>query len=245
MSFADIVPQMESIDGWLRVEQAQMLWNAAATVPTGGQIVEIGSYQGKSTIVLAASAPPGVTVHAIDPHAGNDRGPGQWRGPAEEGARDHEAFIENLSRAGVADRVNHVRELSEAAHPAVTGEVDLLYVDGAHGYRAAAADIVGWGARVRPGGKMFVHDVHVSVFVTLVVARHLFFTRSWRYLGRHRSMVHYCREELTGREWLSNCARQLASLPWFARNMVVKALRAAGAESVARVLGHTPGGGIH
>ena len=52
------------------------------------------------------------------------------------------------------ERVRHVREFSQAAlHDAVEGEIDLLYVDGAHRYGPARDDIASWGARVRPGGR--------------------------------------------------------------------------------------------
>ena len=57
--------------------QGKALYEAARDCPHGGQIVEIGSFQGRSTIVLASAAPDGGDgVIAIDPHAGNDRGPG-------------------------------------------------------------------------------------------------------------------------------------------------------------------------
>ena len=40
-----------------------------------GRIVEIGSFRGRSTIVLRRAAAPGVELVAIDPHGGGDRGP--------------------------------------------------------------------------------------------------------------------------------------------------------------------------
>jgi predicted O-methyltransferase YrrM len=51
--------------------QARMLWDAAAALGAPARIVEIGSYRGRSAIVLARAAPEGVEVIAIDPHAGN------------------------------------------------------------------------------------------------------------------------------------------------------------------------------
>ena len=89
--------------------QGERLWEVAAATRPGGAIVEIGSYRGKSAIVLASAAPDGVSVTAIDPHAGNDRGPQQIHGHVDEGEADHAAFLANLSAAGVADRVRHVR----------------------------------------------------------------------------------------------------------------------------------------
>ena len=103
--------------------QGERLWEAAAAVRPGGTIAEIGSYRGKSAIVMASAAAAGVTVTAIDPHAGNDRGPQQIQGEPDEGQADHEAFLVNLAAAGVSDRIHHVRTPSQEAHPEVTGEI--------------------------------------------------------------------------------------------------------------------------
>ena len=77
----------------------------------GERIVEIGSFRGRSTIVLASAAPEGVEVVAIDPHAGNDRGPQEIDGFAGEAGEDHRRFLANLAAAGVAERVRHVRRV--------------------------------------------------------------------------------------------------------------------------------------
>lgn len=240
--FDDVHGRVAHLEGWLRPEQARRLWELAAAVPEGGTIVEIGSYQGKSTVILAAAARPGVTVYAIDPHAGNDRGPGEWDGDPADGQSDHEIFMENLEANGVRDRVTHVREFSQDAHSAVPGAIDLLYVDGAHGYAPASSDITGWGDRVRVGGSMAIHDVYTSFFVSLAVARHLWVSSTWHYLGRERSMAFYRRTAVPGSQRLPNAARQAASVPWFVKNMAVKTVAAAGLERIADLGRHRDGG---
>ena len=170
--------------------------------------------------MLARAAADGVEVVAIDPHAGNDRGPREIHGTAAEGEADHEAFLANLAAGGVADRVRHVRLPSQDALGAVAGEVDLLYVDGAHRYGPARADLDRWGARVRPGGTMLVHDAFSSVGVTLALLRGCLLSRSLRYVGRDGSLAEYRREP----GGIGSALRQLAQLPWFARNLVLKAL---------------------
>ncbi|MEY2464995.1 MAG: hypothetical protein QOH64_3133 [Acidimicrobiaceae bacterium] len=204
--------------------QAQRLWDRACSVREGGRIVEIGSFRGRSTIVLASAASSDAEVVAIDPHAGNDRGPQEIEGFEDEAEQDHEVFHANLRAAGVDDRVRHVRRPSQEALDEVSGAVDLLYIDGAHRYRPALADIRRWGERVPPGGTLLIHDSFSSIGVTLALLRSMLASADFRYVGRSTSMAEYRRGRLPRKERLSNAGRQLAQLPWFARNVVTKVL---------------------
>jgi predicted O-methyltransferase YrrM len=221
-AFAAAWAAAREVDGWLSEAQARRLWDAAAALGAGACVVEIGSFRGRSAIVLASAAPDGVEVVCIDPHLGSDRGPQEIAARPELGAADLDAFRANLARAGVAARVRHVRARSREALGEVRGEAALLFVDGAHRFGPARDDLRSWGARVRPGGRMLVHDAFSSVGVTLALARVVVFSRRWRYLGRTGSLAQYAREEVRGSERALNAARQLAQLPWFARNLALK-----------------------
>jgi predicted O-methyltransferase YrrM len=238
MTLADALAAVRGVEGWMTDAQAKRLWMAAARVPDGGRIVEIGSYRGRSTIVLASAARRDVQVVAIDPHAGNDRGPRQWTGTAAEGEADHAAFLANLERAGVSSRVRHLRRPSLDAIGEVRGIVDLVYIDGAHRFRPAADDISGWGARVTPGGALLIHDAFSSVGVTLAIGRRLLAGRRFRYLGRSGSLAEYRREDLRGAARVATVFRQLSAVPWFVRNLAVKAALVARQPRLARALGH-------
>jgi predicted O-methyltransferase YrrM len=220
----DALAAVADVEGWLTPEQATRLWERATELGPAGRVVEIGSYRGRSAIVLAMAAPVGAQVIAIDPHAGNDRGPQQIEGTVQEGERDNAAFRSNLERAGVAGRVRHVRMPSQDALAEVPGELDLLYVDGAHRYRPARDDLARWGARLRTGGRLLVHDSFSSVGVTLAIARLLVLGRNFRYEGRTGSLAEYTRAPLKGTARMRNALRQCAALPWFGRNLVIKVL---------------------
>lgn len=218
MSYRDAI---EGVEGWLTDAQAERLHVRAAAVPAGGRIVEIGSFRGRSTIVLARSARDGVEIVAIDPHIGSDRGPQEFDAQPELGATDNEAFEANLTAAGVRERVRHVRKLSADALDDVGGSIDLLWIDGAHRYGPARDDIVMYGARVADGGVLAIHDAFSSVGVTLVLARRMFWSRRWRYRGRAGSLAEY--ERASGFS-VASLLLQLCALPWFAYNVVLKAL---------------------
>ena len=241
--FAQARAAIAAVEGWLSEDQARRLWDRAAAVPAGGTIVEIGSFRGRSTIVLALAAPPGVSVLAIDPHAGSDRGPQEIAADAARGDADHAAFVANLRAAGVQDRVRHLRLASAEALSTVPVSIDLLYVDGAHRYRPALQDIAGYGARVAPGGVMLIHDAFSSIGVTLAILTRLVGAPDFAYAGRARSLAEYRRApgRLAPAQRLAAAGAQVAQLPWFARNVAIKLALVAGSPAAAQRLGHRPG----
>lgn len=239
--FQTALGAVQGVDGWLTDAQAQRLYERGSALDGGTRVVEIGSYRGRSAIVLALAVDGRAEVIAIDPHAGSDRGPQQIEGTLSEGEEDNRVFRQNLARAGVTDRIRHLRAPSQAALGSVPGDLGLLYVDGAHRYGPAMADIARWGARVRPGGHMLVHDAFSSVGVTLAQVRLLFFSGRFRYLGRTGSLVDYRREDLDARARAVNALHQIAELPWFARNVLIKLAIVAKRPGLARALGHRGG----
>lgn len=239
-TFDEVQVAVADVEGWMTPGQARTLWTCSRSVVTGGTIVEIGSFRGRSMVVLASAAAPGVRLVAIDPHAGNDRGPQELAGFEAEAATDVDVFNANLAAAGVADRVRHVRKFSAEAVGDVTDPIDLLYIDGAHRFGPALDDIRTWSAKVKPGGDLLIHDCFSSIGVTGALVASLFFGSEWRYLGRSESMTHYRREPLRPAERVTNAARQAAQLPWFARNVLIKALIVAKLGRVTRVFGHDP-----
>jgi hypothetical protein len=236
--FAAALAAIADVDGWLTPDQARRLWESARSLPPHSSIVEIGSYHGRSTIVLARARPEHVDLIAIDPHAGGDRLPQTSRSEPGEGQRDLIAFRANLRRAGVENRVRHVRLHSLEALQAVGGTVDLLFIDGAHRYKPVREDIERWGARVPLGGTMLLHDSFNAIGVTLAQLRTLLISSDWRYCGRSGSLAEYQREVLSVRASLTSALRQCAQLGYFVRSLAIKAALVARMRRVAKLLGH-------
>jgi Methyltransferase domain len=238
-SFDQVFRSIADVAGWMTRAQACRLWDRASELHAGDRIVEIGSYHGRSAIVLATSAPAGVEVVTIDPHGGNDRGPQQYEGEFEEGQRDHETFVANLTRAGVIDRIRHVRKASQDAADDVPGEARLVYIDGAHRYNPARDDIERWADKISRGGTLLIHDSFSSVGVTLALMAALFTGGRFRYIGRSGTMTEYRREELSPADRAANAFRQTLELPYFARNVLFKLLILGHMRFLVRALGGT------
>ena len=235
--FGAALAAVEGVEGWMSDDQARRLWDAAVRLRAPARIVEIGSFHGRSTIVLRKGAEDGVEVVAIDPHGGGDRGPQEITPDAQRGNEDFQAFHSNLERAGAEAGVRHVRLASEDALAEVDGPVDLLYVDGAHRYAPARDDIERYGRRVSQGGTLLIHDTYNAVGVMLAQLRLLFLSRQWRYVGRSRSLAEYRRDELSGADVARNALSQAAGIPWFARNCAIKVAVVARMPGLARRLG--------
>lgn len=238
-SFPDVLAQVARVEGWMTDDQARRLHDRASDLGPGARIVEIGSFRGRSLIVLATAAGDGVEIVSIDPHVGSDRGPQEIEADQALGDDDHSVYNRNLTTAGVRDRVTHVRKMSDEAHSDVDGEIDLLYIDGAHRFSPARADIVDWGNRVSGGGTMLIHDSFSSIGVTLALLSTTFVSAEWRFVGRSQSMAEFRRERLGPTERVADLARQALQLPWFVRNVLIKVLLTAKLYPLTRVLGHT------
>jgi hypothetical protein len=130
---------------------------AAAMAPPTGVIVEIGSFKGKSTVMLASVAAEykAGSIVAIDPHTFNNPELAEHR--AATGSSWHE-FNQNIERAGVAPLVEAHRAFSTDMASNWTRPIRLLWIDGNHTFEGARADFDGFMPSVVPGGIVAFHD---------------------------------------------------------------------------------------
>jgi predicted O-methyltransferase YrrM len=218
--FAAVWMRAETIPGWLTPAQARVLWDAASNAEPGSLIVEIGSHQGRSTVVLAAAAlATGATVVAIDPFVD---------GPMFGGPATRDKFEANVEAAGLHDAVRLLAEHSTAIRPGWDEPIGALYIDGKHDYWTVSDDLR-WARSVVAGGQVLVHDAYSSIGVTLALLRHVLVGRSLRYLGRTASLARF----EVARPVLSDRLRMLRELPWWLRNVAVKIVL-----RIGRLFGH-------
>lgn len=221
--FATVFDQVRPIGGWLTEAQAATLWHEARAVPPGGLIVEIGSHQGRSTVVLAAAAPQARLV-AIDPFVG---------GAMFGGLATREKFVANLERTGLAGRVELRQARSTELRPSWTEPIGFLYIDGKHDYWTLSDDLR-WSEFLPTGGRLCIHDAYSSIGVTLGLLRHVLFSPRLRYLDRTGSLARFEVAPVTRADRL----RMLAELPWWLRNVGIKVLLRLRLYPLARLVGH-------
>lgn len=217
--------QAQAIPGWLKEGQARMLFDAARALPAGSRVLEIGSHQGRSTVVLGlALRPRGGTLTCVDPFVD---------GRLFGGSPTRAKFEANVAAAGVENLVELVPEYSTRLRPKWDARLDLLYIDGKHDYWTFSDDLR-WAAHLPEGGQVLVHDAYSSIGVTLGILAHVLPSSSLRYLRRSNSMALFER----ARPARGDRVRVLRELPWWLRNVGIKVLLRLRLRPVARLVGH-------
>ena len=154
--FEKIDSVARNIWGWLTLSERKFLFRSGAQTSGKGAIVEIGSWEGKSTAYLAAGSRLGGNrpVHAIDPHQDSYAHiPKLGRGISTL-----ETFKENMARAGVADMVRPIVKLSKDAAVGWQEPIEILWIDGEHSYKEAKQDFDLFYSHVIEGGLIAFHD---------------------------------------------------------------------------------------
>jgi predicted O-methyltransferase YrrM len=142
--------------GFLGESEARWLGLLAACVPAGGAIVEIGSFKGKSTVMLASvAAHYGLgPVVAIDPHTS----PSATDPRIAEGSTTFEEFLASVRKAGLAEHVEPHRVCSRDMAQGWNRPIRLLWIDGDHTYRGAREDFDLFTAHLVKDGVVALHD---------------------------------------------------------------------------------------
>ena len=149
-------PYFESLKGWMKLEEAEVLFQAAKQVRKG-VIVEIGSAAGKSTVALSkgAAAGFGPPVFAVDPH---EEFIGLYGG--RYGAHFRKDFYETMLQTGCWSNVRLLNVSSEILSPGWSNPVGLLWIDGDHRYEAVRRDVNCWIGHVISGSMMIFDDAN-------------------------------------------------------------------------------------
>jgi len=141
--------------GWFSRGEARELYALACGVPEGRVIIEIGSYAGRATVVLAHS---GRRVIAVDPLVFGTKPTGTWEvGP------EHVTEFEKVLAA--CPNVEWQRMPSLEA-PLPTEPVGLLFVDGDHDAPAPLQDFRHFEPVLAPRAWVCFHDYKVCAGVT-------------------------------------------------------------------------------
>jgi predicted O-methyltransferase YrrM len=146
-------PIIGTIEGFLVSPiQERWLFKMAKSLPDEANIVEIGSYKGRSTCCLAYGCEGQKKhVYAIDTFDGNDidfHRKGFF-----------EVFRRNIEKCGLAAYVTPIQGRSSETAKTWDKPIHLLFIDGSHAYEDVLVDFFGFFPHVVEGGTVALHDV--------------------------------------------------------------------------------------
>ncbi|MFV0136283.1 class I SAM-dependent methyltransferase [Streptomyces sp. HMX87] len=165
---ADVLAAFESAKGFMPTDEGLALYAAAVEAAgLGLPLLEVGTYCGRSTVLLAdAARRSGVTALTVDHHRGSEeQQPGwEYHDPEtvdpEVGLMDTlPAFRRTLHRAGLEDHVVALVGRSPQVARVWGTPLGLVFVDGGHTDEHASADYEGWVPHLAEGGLLAIHDV--------------------------------------------------------------------------------------
>jgi hypothetical protein len=152
----------DRVDGWLWCDEQILLYNMACQVPENEAIVELGTWMGKSTIMLAAGsmAGSGARINTVDVfEIRNDVGYDYSLYVTPDTEEYFSMFMSNMQDAGVESVVTPIRQSTVAAAKIWTGPaVRLIFIDANHEYEAVYSDFMAWLAHCKEGTWFLFHD---------------------------------------------------------------------------------------
>ncbi|MGV9799992.1 class I SAM-dependent methyltransferase [Mycobacterium sp. NPDC003449] len=157
----------EQVIGFMPADEGRALYDAAVACLAGGVGVEIGTYCGKSTVMLGAAAQEtGSVLYTVDHHHGSEEHQPGWEyhdttlvDPTTGLFDTLPTLRHTLDAAGLDEHVVAVVGRSPVVAGAWRTPLRLLFIDGGHTEEAAQRDFDGWARWVEVGGRLIIHDV--------------------------------------------------------------------------------------
>lgn len=147
-----LVGRQIAIHSFTTVRERLALFDLATTHTEIGRYVEIGSYLGASTVVLAAAmqrrCPDEGKVFCIDTWENDAMSEGRWS--------TFDLFCNNIRRW--SQLIEPIKGNSQSVELPFCGEVDILFLDGDHSYAGVKKDLDRFAPLIREGGFLALHD---------------------------------------------------------------------------------------
>lgn len=157
----DLITKFKNIPGMIDEEDGIFLYLLSSVISLNGDIIEIGSWQGKSTCFLASSCKDfsnGI-VHAIDPFTGNPGKEKHYKIIRDDLSDLKENFIKNIKSRGLEDYIKLYNMTSEKAFLQMKKvRARLIFIDGNHDYKYVKSDIKNFSHLLLNHGIMVLDD---------------------------------------------------------------------------------------
>ena len=199
-------------------KEARHLAMLAMFSKEGGEILEIGSFMGKSTTLLSLAAAEFSTnpkIVAVDPLTQ----PSETDPTTQDSKPSRDEFYANLNRAGIKQTVEFHEILSTQLANSWVRPISMLWIDGDHTVEGVLNDFENFAPFLIPNGLIAMHDVMHGfrgpdqVFIDKILrsddfnAAGIVGSIGWAQKGRPSAQQKRCNEQLADRlqSWLDTC----------------------------------------
>jgi len=183
---------VESVGGFLSMKEAGLLHWAASGWPVQGPVLELGSYEGRSTIIFARA---GRTVHAVDAWSLQVDDLSAYGGSATSAESVFDQFKHNIRRAQVETCIQLHRGLSHEVGQHWKIPCAILFVDAGHTYADVRRDLEIWTPHLLPQGLLLMHDVLGDVYMDVTRAAGELLRQDWHVVASAGSIVAFTRNK--------------------------------------------------
>lgn len=151
------------IPGWVLPQEGVALIQASYDAPPDAVIVEVGSFLGKSAVLLAGARKlrGSGMVHCIDPFDASGDSfsvPFYLRVAKRRSIPLIEWFNENIKRCGLTDWVTAYKATGQEAGATWQHSIDFLFLDGDQSPEGASATYQLFVPFLKPGGVIALHN---------------------------------------------------------------------------------------
>lgn len=161
----EIAEAASRVKGFMPPDEGEALYATAAAAPAGTWL-EIGTYCGKSTVLLATAARvAGAQVVTVDHHHGSEENQAGWEWHDTSMVDARTGLLDTLPtfRQTYDDHLSDVVSAVVASTAQVASwwrtPIELLFLDGNHTEATAQHDFAAFAPHVAAGGLLLVHDV--------------------------------------------------------------------------------------
>ena len=157
---------IDEIKGFMPPNEGIALMNWAKKFSNIGQILEIGTYCGKSSIYLSIGAKHNnKNVYTIDHHRGSEEH------QLNEEYFDEEIydktknvintlplFIKNINKFKITNIIPIVADSAKVSSN-WSLKLGMVFIDGGHSYDSANKDYISWESHIAKNGALVIHDI--------------------------------------------------------------------------------------
>ncbi|MBD2183822.1 class I SAM-dependent methyltransferase [Planktothrix sp. FACHB-1355] len=149
------VEEWNRIEGWFDLSEAIAIQKFVKQLPPGANLVELGSYKGRSGVAIASVLPPNGVLYCVDHFQGSE----EHKKSNIDTSNLLETFTKNIERFGVKDKIYTLQmSATEASKKFEPESIDPILLDAAHDYDSVKADLLNWYPKLKPGGYLFCDD---------------------------------------------------------------------------------------